>query len=248
MTDSSPEIAFLQLDADRVVVGEGPFEGLSRPPSEGSAFYWNDFELSDPAPWRVPTSCRVVSSKDAFPERLEFPTVDWASPARACFNEAFQEITHAFGNGARLEKLVPVVTERGTLCSGDLRALAPRVIADSGPEVQAYGYWGADCGLIGATPERFLAFADGVLETVALAGTAPPRERERFVGDAKQIREHALGVEGIRAAVGAALLDETPREVLAIDGLLHFLTRLCFQAPSDLRLDELIAQLHPTLA
>ena len=240
------EIAFLQLGPGHVVVGQGPFVGLARPPESRSAFYWNDFELTDPLPWKIPAACSVSPDLGQWASEPP-PSVRWRSPALERFTEAFHSVSHGFKNGAQQEKLVPVVTEAGTLKTGDLRTLAPRAIAQAGSHSHAYGRWDADTGMVGITPERFLTVENGRLETMALAGTSVPGDVEAFKKDPKQIREHAIVVEGIRAALGGGVRAH-PRQVLELDGLLHFLTRLCKELLLPVDLNGLIHRLHPTPA
>lgn len=242
----TPPIAFLQLGPQKVVVGEGPFTSLATPPDDCSAFYWNDFELSDNRPWKVPSRYSFHASFDHLALGAP-PQIHWDAVDRSPFDAAFGKLTQAFQNGAKLEKLVPMVTEHGHLQAGDLRQLAPTALERSGDLAQAYGRWDDKAGFIGATPERLLRVAHGVLETMAVAGTAPPSDRERFARDPKQIREHALVIQGIRAAIGGDL-EESEREVLELDGLLHFLTRLSAVLPEPVDLNALIQQLHPTPA
>lgn len=241
---------FLQLGPREVAVGEGPFVEAEEPPPGGDAFYWNDFDLSSPRPWKIPRSFRLLSDLEVWSELPE-PVIEWDTPSRASFDAAFETIARAFGNGAQLEKLVPVITERGDLRSGDPRALAPRALeARGGQQCYGYGRWDENGGMIGVTPERFLRISAEGGETVALAGTSLPGDAVRFSRDPKQIREHALVVEGIRSALEHPLLSEEPRELLELDGLLHFRTRLRWpvEARDPLDLNALIRRLHPTPA
>ncbi len=241
-----PEIAFLQLSQDAVLVGEGPFESLSEPPVSGVAFYRNDFSLSDPRPWKVPTRWQEASDFHLW-DPVEAPVVDWKPVAKDGFATAFERITAAFDNGVQLEKLVPVVTETGRLRKGDLRAAGIRAFREPGRHVRAYGYWNPQGGWIGATPEDFMTLSPSRLETMALAGTASPDEEVGFRSDPKQIREQALVVEGIREALGGEMR-EASREVLELEGLRHFLTRLEMPLRAPVDVNALIRQLHPTPA
>ena len=246
MTAPRQDIAFLQLGPQQMVVGQGPFTSVAEAPKSGNAFYWNDFQLSDPTPWKIPARVSFHSDLEAFTGATT-PQIEWSPVDQAPFSAAFGMLTQAFANGAKLEKLVPVVTERGKLIAGDLRSLASAALEHSGPKAQAYGCWDAQGGFIGATPERLLHLADGILETMALAGTAPPAERDRFACDPKRIREHALVIDGIRASLGGQV-EEADREVLELDGLLHFITRLRTELKGPVDLNALIRQLHPTPA
>ncbi|MFT4637603.1 MAG: menaquinone-specific isochorismate synthase [Verrucomicrobiales bacterium] len=240
------ETAFLEIGPGQVAVGEGPFTSFFEPPRDANAFYWNDFDLSDPKPWKVPNTFRMASNVGQWPIE-DFPNIEWQPPSLAPFEEAFRAISAGFGNGAKLEKLVPFVTETGRLRSGDLRALASQALEHGNDCSHAYGHWEATSGFIGITPECFLVVRESSLETMALAGTAAPADADRFRNDPKQIREHALVVEGIREALGETVREEA-REVLELNGLQHFLTRLRMELTGPVDLNTLIRQLHPTPA
>ncbi len=240
------ELAFLQLGPGQVAIGEGPFSSVAEPPESRNAFYWNDFDLSNERPWKIPTSFTIATDLGPWVPHDE-PLIRWSPPPKAPFAEAFEAVSQAFINGGKLEKLVPVITERGRLEGGDLRSLARHAFDRSGPRAQSYGHWDATSGFIGTTPEQFLRLLDGKLETMALAGTSAPREAERFREDPKQIREHALVIQGIRDVL-LGPVSEAPREVLHLDGVLHFLTRLSQDLSGEIDLNALIRRLHPTPA
>ncbi|MCH1507148.1 MAG: chorismate-binding protein [Verrucomicrobiales bacterium] len=246
MNAANPDIAFLQLGPEKVVVGEGPFKGVSEAPKSGNAFYWNDFQLSGSTPWKIPARVTFVSNLDKF-IKATTPKIEWSPVDRAPFSTAFRTLTKAFANGAKLEKMVPVVTERGKRIAGDLRSLASAALGHSGTKAQAYGRWDSRGGVIGATPESLLNLSDGVLQTMALAGTAPPADRDQFACDPKQIREHALVIDGIRASLGGQV-EQADRGILELNGLLHFITRLRKKLSGPIDLNTLIRQLHPTPA
>ena len=240
-------IAFLQLASGALAIGEGPFECFATPPADAAAFYHNDFWLSKNKPWRVPAKLSLVDYwPDAAPKAL--PKVEWEQPRFEAFAAAFQTIGSGFSNGMQLEKLVPVVTEYGRLTSGDLRNLPARLMATPHRHARAYGFWSGSQGMIGATPEVFMTAQGAVVETMALAGTTAPGHAEAFRSDPKEIREHELVVAGIQQALGEHL-EREPREILELDGLMHFLTRLRLDRHQDsLPLNDLVQRLHPTPA
>ena len=55
------QFALFRLPDGRAWLGEGPFEALPEAPTDGAAFYWNDFDLRDPAPWKRPS--RIIPSQ-----------------------------------------------------------------------------------------------------------------------------------------------------------------------------------------
>ena len=114
--------------------------------------------------------------------------------------------------------------------------------------VESRGALGGTCLNVGCIPSKsLLNLSDGVLQTMALAGTAPPAERDQFACDPKQIREHALVIDGIRASLGGQV-EQADRGILELNGLLHFITRLRKKLSGPIDLNTLIRQLHPTPA
>jgi len=246
------DFAFMQLAPGRYLCGLGPFVASAASPSDGrTAFYWNNFELTEPEPWRMPA--RVFETGDLrvlLPDNgaTPLPEIAWSglgdSEVRGVFDEILERI-HA----GKLNKSVPVLTERGILHRGEPAALVKAV--NAAPE----SLWGYGCreggtGLIGATPEKLFTVRAGVLETMALAGTAPRHEIHDFPDDPKEIREHELVadyLEELLAPFGP--VERGPRTLLDLGSMIHFLTRLRVRLDkpgSDL--NELVEVLHPTPA
>ena len=86
------ELAFLKSGDGDYTVGVGPFEQASAPPDGGTAFYCNDFALSDPCPWKVPDRVEQVASLSDIgivPDEYE---IQWDDPEPDAFAEVFAEI------------------------------------------------------------------------------------------------------------------------------------------------------------
>jgi menaquinone-specific isochorismate synthase len=246
------DFAFIKLAPQRYLCGLGPFVASEFPPENGgTAFYRNNFELSDQAPWRIPERSFVTSDLGTLLTEngsTPLPEIAWSGLGDGDVRGVFDEILSQIESG-ELKKSVPVLSERGILHRGEPAALVKAIIA--APEtLWGYGYVENGNGMIGATPEQLFTVNDGVLETMALAGTAPRHEVESFPTDPKEIREHELVadyLEELLTPLGEVKRDE--RTLLDLGSIVHFLTRLeVHLAESDRDLNRLVKSLHPTPA
>jgi menaquinone-specific isochorismate synthase len=184
---------------------------------------------------------------DLEPDGVRPPRVVWDKPETEWFKMAFRRIRRDV-LGQRLRKMVPVLTERGTLQDGQLSALVARVL-EAPAGLWSYGFVREADGFLGATPELLLDVEGHTLRTMALAGTAKPNGAESFVTDAKEIEEHEL-VAGFLAETLSEVGKVTrgPREVSEAAGLTHFRTELSVELDAPPDLTALVRRLHPTPA
>lgn len=243
------DCAFFRLPTGQAWLGWGPFAEAAEPSAE-PCFYVNDFSLSDPKPWKTPQRLVPVRAGEPLPDvpdGARAPRIVWSKPETEWFKMVFRRIRRDV-LARRVRKMVPMLTERGTLQEGQLTALLPRVM--QAPQ----GLWGYarirdDDGFLGATPELLLSTEGRTLKTMALAGTAKPNGADSFATDAKEIEEHELV---------AGFLDETlsqvgkvtrsAREVSEASGLTHFRTQLSVALDAAPDLNALVRRLHPTPA
>lgn len=245
------EFALIRLPDGRAWLGEGPFTELATAPATGGAFYINDFDLKDPRPWKVPTRLHSVT-----PETLgstlslngaTVPQIHWAKPATEWFKMAFRRIRREV-QAKRIEKMVPVLTETGTLVSGDPRRLLDSVM--SAPD----NMWGyahvTNCGgFLGATPELLFKQQGRELETMALAGTAKPGQQESFLTDVKEIEEHEIVVRYLLERLQPlGEVRREPRSLCQTSGLIHFQSSLHLHLKDAADPAQLVPLLHPTPA
>ncbi len=246
------DFAFIQLAPGRYLCGIGPFEARAEAPESGEvAFYRNDFELSDPLPWLIPArSFETADLRVLLPDNgaTPLPEIAWSGLGDTDVRGIFEEILAQIAAG-RLKKSVPVLTERGILHRGEPAALVKAV--NAAPEsLRGYGYREGGTGLIGATPERLFVLENGVLETMALAGTAPRHEIHDFPHDPKEIREHELVADYLETLLAPfGTVEREPRTLLDLGSMIHFLTRLRVRlSDPKTNLNELVRVLHPTPA
>ncbi len=117
----------------------------------------------------------------------------------------------------------------------------------------------AGLSFIGATPERLLRVHGGVLETEALAGSAPRGRTARedaelgagLLASDKDLREHALVLESIERRLRALGLDPVlpvrPR-LLQLANVQHLRSPVRATLPPHVHLLDAAAELHPTPA
>lgn len=245
------DFAFIQWSPGRYLCGLGPFRTLAAAPRDGSsAFYRNDFELRATEPWLVPTkvfetddlACLVPTNGST-----ALPEIAWDGLGDGDVRAVFDEILSQIHLG-KLKKSVPVLTERGVLHRGEPAALV-RAINAAPDSLRGYGWREGSQGLVGATPEQLFSVQDGVLETMALASTAPRHEIDVFPNDPKEIREHEVVADYIEDLLSPfGRVEREAREVLDLGSIVHFLTRLRVHLKENPDLDALIAALHPTPA
>lgn len=245
------DVAFMQTPEGEWVVGYGPFQASARPPGS-TAFYVNDFNLTDPEPWKVPAFhrrgsrlCDLVSLEDA----AVAPAVEWQPVEKHGFKMAYRRVRREIRAG-RLEKLVPVVTQRGRILSGDPRTMVRRLDDRHGPARWGYGCWGDGGGFMGVSPEKLFTVRGRRAESMALAGTARDDDRDAFAADPKEVAEHELVVgylDEVLADLGT--VTRSDRRLLDAGSLLHLCT------PFEVELEEevtgaadWIGKLHPTPA
>src|SRR5688572_24971401 len=121
------DCAFLRLPNGQAWLGWGPFAEAADPPGE-PCFFVNDFTLSDPKPWKTPARLVPVTNAGDLPlDGSGPPRVSWDLPESEWFKMAFRRIRRDV-LAQRLRKMVPVLTERGTLQGGALTSLLARVM------------------------------------------------------------------------------------------------------------------------
>ncbi len=245
------DIAFFRLPDGRAWIGQGPFESLAHMPAGGGAFYVNDFDLTDPAPWKrparlIPVAADTLAASAGW-DGTPAPHINWAKPATEWFKMAFRRIRREV-LAKRLEKMVPVLTERGTIVDGDPIRLLERVMA-APANTWGYGWVQGTHGFLGATPELLFRTQGRHAESMALAGTAKPGAQEAFLQDVKEIDEHEIVVRYLVdrfSRLGSVTTQ--PRGLCQAASLLHFQTNISVTLKAESDPDTLVRELHPTPA
>jgi menaquinone-specific isochorismate synthase len=242
-------LAWLALPNGTVVIGHGPFTESAEPPESGTAFHVQDFALGDPRPWKRPREVETLAAADWAARMPSLPTPDitWQPPSAAPFTLVFEEILQAVRAGI-FEKTVPVVTEIGSASCAPGPAITA-AMARQKPPLIPYGWTDGASGFAGATPELLVSIQDRELQTMALAGTARDEDRDAFEADDKEIREHEYVAQTLVSKLTElGDVHRSPREILQLGSIVHFLSRIRVDLHHSIQPDDLIRRLHPTPA
>ncbi|HEX2747697.1 MAG TPA: chorismate-binding protein, partial [Verrucomicrobiales bacterium] len=227
----------------------GEFVCSASPPPGEIAFYVNDFELSDAAPWRVP-----VDAAGPKPVDSDVPGVRWEPPSRDGFREVFDDLMDAVRDREIL-KAVPVAVAAGRRVSGgDIGSWMRRVLTRPDMEIpgHSFGWMEAGAGFGGFTPEILFQIDGCRLTTMALAGTTDAAHAADLTERPKLAREHAVVVDELQkrlAVLGKVVTGR--RDVVQLGTMRHLRTPMEVTLPSPPGGDELnqmIRLLHPTPA
>ena len=240
-------IAFLKSGEDQYTVGYGPFEESAKAPEGATAFYRNDFTLSDPRPWKIPSKVEEVSSMAEVGFDRKELCIDWEEIEPDGFAKVFSEINEMITRGV-MEKSVPVATEKGRIVEGEGDQLLGG-LPDLGEPFYSYGWCVDGKGFCGATPELLFSLQNKSLKTMALAGTAKVDERDVFAVDGKEIREHEFVAQSLVAKLSdIGTVSRAQRSIIDLGQLVHFHTPIEVELFAERSVDELIRRLHPTPA
>ena len=245
------EFAFIRLPDGSAWLGEGPFTSSEHPGDGEGVFYINDFDLTDPAPWKRPARLHAVTA-DSLQDVVGLngdapPKIAWAKPATEWFKMAFRRIRREV-LARRLEKMVPVLTESGEVLDGCPLQLLARLMAGA-PNSWGYAYVNEKSGFMGLTPELLFRSHGREVETMALAGTAKPGDQKDFDLDVKEIEEHEIVVRYLAERLGQlGEVSREPRHALQAGGLRHFQSTLRVLLREDADPGQLVPWLHPTPA
>ena len=246
LTSATQDFAVLKQADGQIIFGQGPFQEVADCPHSGTAFYVNDFALSDAKPWKIPSKIikivEVENSRNS--DQLE---IEWQDLTPEGFSKIFAEINEAILKG-EIEKSVPVAAEKGTIRSGDVMSLLDS-LGGHGDQFYPYAWVQGDKGFCGETPELLFNVRKGRLTTMALAGTARADERTVFAYDEKEIREHEFVAQTLVSKLSdIGMVTKSERSILDLGSLVHFHTPIEVFLYGDRNIDSLIKRLHPTPA
>gem|GEM_PF-440716 len=260
--------AFLRGSDGSVTLWQGQWEAASEKSTSFSRaserIGRQDFFAAEPSFLKGNSPCWQLSAADfaqfvvGFAEGSEWHREDWLRPRLETFADQFEAIQKRIQAG-QLEKAVPMATAthprsptRGDLARWILRLLkAPR-------ELNVYGFWQGDQGVLGATPEVLFRRQGRHVTTMALAGTllkSPELSAAHvleFLADPKEAWEHELVRRDIVAQLeklGQVRSDQ--RFALELPTLYNICTPIALELDAGLGLDQdavLLRSLHPTPA
>lgn len=177
--------------------------------------------------------------------------LSWKEPARADFDGAFARVQNLISQG-QIDKAVPVVFARASGEVGAARKARWLLEALGAPEVLwPYGFWTADEGVLGVTPETLFRVEGRRLTTMALAGTLAKSDgsAEDLRRSQKDQHEHRLVVEDVRAQLGSfGHVRVAATEILELPKLWHLKTEIAVELDERAECEALVRRLHPTAA
>ncbi|KHD88716.1 MAG: isochorismate synthase [Bdellovibrio sp. ArHS] len=176
----------------------------------------------------------------------------WQEPQKKDFADALAAIQNRIGK-KEIQKAVPVVFSRSAQTVTALeRAQMILTLLKAPATLYVYGFWHNGAGVLGATPEVLFDYSQGILKTMALAGTCPKSEaseRDSLLKDAKEMQEHLLVLQDIRDVLSPWGDIKTHGPYIAeLPTLYHLKTDIeihCQRKPEFL---SLVNDLHPTPA
>lgn len=241
----------------------GPLSSSKKPNSEGISIYCPDFYVSGkPLFWQGKTSYELSTEGlrellTAFllqekPGTLPLSKALWQEPRLEDFAYDLDFIQKRIAN-QEIQKAVPVVFARSPQTVTPIERAQMLLNLLSAPEtLYLYGFWQNAEGILGATPEVLCEYADGVLATMALAGTCPVienGERLNLLEDAKEMHEHILVRDDIVQMLKTyGPVEVGPTHVLNLPTLSHLKTDLRVHCKVSPDMVALIQALHPTPA
>lgn len=181
------------------------------------------------------------------------PALPWLEADKEDFRQSFDQIQALIAAGT-LRKAVPVTHRRARVPfeSAHLAsALRHSLLLAEGYAINAYGLWGGGKGILGITPEwLFKLKADGSIATMALAGTRSNEPGNKsLLGDPKEVREHAIVIEGISAQLKPlANFQVGPVSELALNSLVHLHAEITAKPKQPVSYEQWVSALHPTPA
>lgn len=248
----------------RLLLGWGKAAWHPRAEENRASYYFPDYFLKDSCPWlAMPHGAEV--GVDDFAAVLQKLAIDfserppsvcrrhWQCADRELFESTFHELQHLFVKG-ELVKAVPFVashSQQPMTLQQRIASLASALKQIGAHPSYLYGYWNAEGGLLGATPEiLFSKVTDYEWQTMACAGTrAADGQNLAGGGDQKETKEHGLVIEGIKSALlSQGRVDVGDLSWRKYASLMHLVTPIALHFDKPKTFDDLVAMLHPTPA
>lgn len=241
----------------------GPFGPVKNANTSGISVFWPDFYDLENKPLLQGSQSFTLSTSELQAHCEAYlreqgvhngplSNAPWREPLKEDFATALNSMLEKIHSG-EIQKAVPAVFAR-TAQTVDSTDLVQMILAASqAPDTMfVYGFWQNGEGVLGATPEVLFDFENGLLKTMALAGTCPrseSTERESLLKDPKEMQEHGFVVEDLRQRLGkwGEVATDGPK-ILELPILYHLKTDFevrCHTTPDFL---ALVRELHPTPA
>ncbi len=257
------EAGALLRHRDQWILIEGPFK-----PSEAldcdeiTVFFPDFYDLKSSAPLKGARTYRLSPEElrkncEAYlaqkpPSKGPLMGASWVEPQKEHFRQALEGIQSRIQKN-EIQKAVPAIFARSSqTVTAVERAQMLLTLLEAPQTLYVYGFWQKGEGVLGATPEVLFEYSQGVIKTMALAGTCPKAEalqRESLLEDEKEMQEHLFVLEDLKNTLKSwGDVKTAGPGILELPMLYHLKTEIevhCAQQPPFL---TLIEQLHPTPA
>lgn len=211
------------------------------------SFFDPDFGLDSSEPWLVGEPTKIATEPGLETCR-PLPKIEHRlEPSPAHFAEIFEDIQVRIARG-EFEKVVPMITERIEFGGQLSLDMFPPALTLSFPDRYSYGYEFGGEGLCGVTPELLFRVEDGILKTMALAGTGRAGGPS-LLDDKKERHEHGVVIEFLNEALkkfGSVSAGETHEKTFGV--LKHLRTEIEVKLKDEPEFGALVKALHPTAA
>ncbi|CRX38135.1 chorismate-binding protein [Estrella lausannensis] len=234
---------------DGFLIGTGKRQWRGEPNPFKPAFFFPPFFLNCEDPFCVHQEtffldkCAFQAFLNSAQHREEERFV-WSRPEKEPYQLQFNLLRKQIESG-QLQKGVPYSRRQsiGTIDSGRIFSILRSAFEKRGRGL-LYGFWNADDGMLGVTPEKLFVRKDGTIYVDAVAGTRPTPDFKE-----KESVEHTLVTQGIKEALtpyGEVAVGQTCP--IPYGKLLHLYTPIEVKARAEAPFKELVEKLHPTPA
>ena len=223
-------------------------QGPSASAKVGSiSFFAPDFAMSSATPWWVgePLDLQPRAPHEALVRRPHLR--HRADPSATHFAQLFEDIQARMGR-SEFEKVVPMITQQLEFDQPLRLAMLPPYRELKYDQRFSYGFEFDGQGLCGVTPELLFSVDNGVLKTMALAGTGPA-DGSSLLQDPKEVFEHQLVIDYLLNALapwGQVHCGPTHEKIFG--ALKHLRTEVEVKLSRPADFVELVKCLHPTAA
>lgn len=176
---------------------------------------------------------------------------DFVPASKEGFERSFREIQLKISRG-EISKAVPMIRSQAPETIGIVdRAIFLERLLEAPDRLSVYGIWNSESGILGATPEQLFQYKDGVLSSMALAGTCPVEDKDKrldLLNDPKELAEHQIVKNEVLSYLEKyGVVRLFPTEVVQYSTLLHLRT-LMEVSVSSFDVNDFVKRVHPTSA
>lgn len=239
--------AICSLDSKKCLIGYGEYTWTNTP-HQYPCWYAPDFFLQSENPYLHFTYTQEMTTRDLLkllkeksPTSQSFDPLNWE-----CFEHFFEKFQQS-----ALKKVVPYAVKhsQGNICIQDrlYHSLSYQI---KNPHTYIYGFWNADEGMLGASPELIFSLDDTrTLRSDACAGTMPISLADTMLHDQKLMDEHQCVIEGLKGALspfGELLIGRT--DIVKFSKIAHLFTPIKIKDVPCTSINEIITRIHPSPA